>query len=120
MVLRGLSFDVQGGEKVGVVGRTGAGKSTICLSMSRIVELIQGQILIDGIDIQSLNLHQLRDRITVIPQDPTMFKGTLWFNLDPERKCQKERLMEVLREAGLMTLVERNEKGLEWEIEEGG
>ena len=82
-VLHDLSFKVRPGEKVGVVGRTGAGKSTICLSISRIVEIFAGQLEIDGIDIQKVPLQELRSRITVIPQDPTMFTGTLKFNLDP-------------------------------------
>ena len=84
IVLNKLSFNVSVGEKIGVVGRTGAGKSTICLSISRIVEIFEGQISIDGIDIQKLPLEEVRKRITVIPQDPTMFTGTLKFNLDPE------------------------------------
>lgn len=84
IVLNNLSFDVEKAEKIGVVGRTGAGKSTICLAISRIVEIFKGQILIDGIDIHKLPLDEVRRRITVIPQDPTMFTGTLRFNLDPE------------------------------------
>ena len=84
IVLNNLSFDVGKAEKIGVVGRTGAGKSTICLAISRIVEIFKGQILIDGIDIHKLPLDEVRRRITVIPQDPTMFTGTLRFNLDPE------------------------------------
>jgi ABC-type multidrug transport system fused ATPase/permease subunit len=84
IVLNKLSFDVEKAEKIGVVGRTGAGKSTICLAISRIVEIFKGQILIDGIDIHKLPLDEVRRRITVIPQDPTMFTGTLRFNLDPE------------------------------------
>jgi ATP-binding cassette, subfamily C (CFTR/MRP), member 1 len=83
-VLHRLKFEVAKGEKIGVVGRTGAGKSTICLSISRIVEIFEGKIEIDGINIQDLPLNELRHRITVIPQDPTMFTGTLRFNLDPE------------------------------------
>ena len=66
-MLHDLSFEVKAGEKIGVVGRTGAGKSTIAISISRIVELFQGQIFIDGIDIAQVPLHQLRKRITVIP-----------------------------------------------------
>ena len=66
-VLHGLTFTVQPGEKIGVVGRTGAGKSTICLSIARIVEIFKGQILIDGIDIAKIPLKDLRSRITIIP-----------------------------------------------------
>ena len=85
-VLNGLTFITKSGEKIGIVGRTGAGKSTISLALSRIVEIFKGQILIDGIDITKIPLDELRDRITLIPQDPTLFTGTLRFNLDPENK----------------------------------
>ncbi len=67
VVLKDLSFEVKPGEKIGIVGRTGAGKSTICLSLHRIMEIAQGYISVDGIDIRELELHQLRKRITVIP-----------------------------------------------------
>lgn len=67
IILRDLTFEVRPGEKVGVVGRTGAGKSTICLSLSRIVEIEKGEIKIDGVNITELALDELRHRITVIP-----------------------------------------------------
>ena len=98
-VLMGLNFKVNAGERVGVVGRTGAGKSTICLSMSRIVELMEGKIMIDGVDIKSVQLDHLRSRITVIPQDPTIFSGTLRFNLDPEGKADAKSIIEILKKA---------------------
>lgn len=97
IVLNKLSFRVQQGEKIGVVGRTGAGKSTICLSISRIVEIFEGQIFIDGVDIQKIPLDELRRRITVIPQDPTMFTGTLKFNLDPEGVVSDNEMIELLK-----------------------
>lgn len=97
IVLNKLSFRVQQGEKIGVVGRTGAGKSTICLSISRIVEIFEGQIFIDGVDIQKIPLDELRRRITVIPQDPTMFTGTLKFNLDPEGVVSDVEMIELLK-----------------------
>ena len=68
--------------KVGVVGRTGAGKSTLGLTLSRIIELESGAILIDGVDISKVDLHLLRSKVTVIPQDPTLFTGSLRFNID--------------------------------------
>ena len=68
MILRNLTFEVKPREKIGVVGRTGAGKSTICLSLSRIVEIASGHIMIDGVNITELPLNELRRRITVIPQ----------------------------------------------------
>jgi len=120
IVLNGLKFNVQPGEKVGVVGRTGAGKSTICLAMSRIVEVVEGAIRIDGVDIRSLNLDMLRQSITVIPQDPTMFTGSLRFNLDPENRISNDRIVEVLKEAQLEDLLNKNEKGLDQELTENG
>jgi ATP-binding cassette, subfamily C (CFTR/MRP), member 1 len=87
--------------KVGVVGRTGAGKSTICLSISRIVELCGGRIEIDGVDIRKLDLQQLRRKVTVISQDPTLFKGSLRFNLDPFRRVSDSTIESLLVKAGL-------------------
>ena len=108
VVLKNLTFNVQPGEKIGVVGRTGAGKSTICLSMSRIVEILEGHILIDDVDIRNLNLDYLRSRITVIPQDPTMFTGTLRFNLDPEGKVADDRILDVMKEAQLEDMLNKD------------
>lgn len=107
-VLKNLTFNVQPGEKIGVVGRTGAGKSTICLSMSRIVEILEGHILIDDVDIRNLNLDYLRSRITVIPQDPTMFTGTLRFNLDPEGKVADDRILDVMKAAQLEDMLNKD------------
>ncbi len=66
--MKDLTFEVKPGEKIGIVGRTGAGKSTICLSLHRIMEIAEGSILVDGIDLRDLELRELRRRITVIPQ----------------------------------------------------
>lgn len=82
-VIKGLSFLVKGGDKVGIVGRTGAGKSTVSIALSRLLETESGVILIDGIDISRVPLLTLRERVTMIPQDPTLLKGTLRSNLDP-------------------------------------
>lgn len=132
IVLKNLSFEVQPGEKIGVVGRTGAGKSTICLSMSRIMELHQGQILIDDVNINEVQLELLRRRVTVIPQDPTLFTGTLRFNLDPFDSVSDERIESLLKEAGLEELLTRdqtskqddetteNANGLQMKISEQG
>ena len=82
-VLKGLNLNIKGGQKIGIVGRTGAGKSTISLALTRIVEIDEGKILIDGKSISDHSLEQLREKITIIPQDPTLFTGTLRFNIDP-------------------------------------
>ena len=101
IVLNKLSFTVKAGEKVGIVGRTGAGKSTISAAISRIVELESGKIVVDGQDIGKLDLQQLREQVTQIPQDPTLFKGSLRYNLDPSNKFSDERIEEVIKKAGL-------------------
>lgn len=120
IVLNRLSFKIQKGEKIGVVGRTGAGKSTICLAISRIVEIFEGSILIDGLDISQVQIETLRSRITLIPQDPTMFTGTLRFNLDPEEKATDEEILALLKEGQLQSLIDNNPKGLNQEITENG
>ena len=111
IVLKNLSFVVIPRTKVGVVGRTGAGKSTICLSLSRIVELCEGKIEIDGIEIRKIDLQILRRKVTVISQDPTLFKGSLRFNLDPFRKVSDSHIEQLLIRAGLKDLLEREVEG---------
>jgi ABC-type multidrug transport system fused ATPase/permease subunit len=90
IVLKGLKVKIKPGEKVGVVGRTGAGKSTLAMSLTRIVDICSGNILVDGVDINKINLRQVRDSITIIPQEPVLFKGTLRFNVDPSNKYTDE------------------------------
>ena len=106
VVLRKLDFTVSPGEKVGIVGRTGAGKSTISMALTRIVELMGGKIEIDGVDIANLDIADLREQITMIPQDPVMFSGTLRYNLDPFDESSDERMIELIKKAGLEYLLE--------------
>ena len=113
LVLKNLTFTIEPKAKIGVVGRTGAGKSTICLALCRIVEADFGQILIDGVDISSISLKNLRGEIAIIPQDPTLFEGTLRFNLDPENAHSDIDLLNVLKQASLEYLALRDDKGLE-------
>ena len=105
-VLKKLSFKVQPGEKVGIVGRTGAGKSTISMALTRIVELHGGHIQIDGEDISKLKLETLRDAMTMIPQDPCLFTGTLRHNVDPFEEHKDEEIIELFKKAGLEYLFE--------------
>lgn len=77
LVVKQLNASIQPHEKVGIVGRTGAGKSSVTLALFRMIEAAEGQICIDGVDISQLGLHDLRSRITIIPQDPVLFSGTL-------------------------------------------
>jgi ATP-binding cassette subfamily C (CFTR/MRP) protein 1 len=112
-VLKGLSFEIKGGEKIGIVGRTGAGKSTVSLSLTRIVEICDGYILIDGHNIADISLEQLRQKVTIIPQDPTLFTGSLRFNIDPENLSSDSEIKSLLFKAGLDHLSTRDLLSLE-------
>ncbi|KAF8332585.1 P-loop containing nucleoside triphosphate hydrolase protein [Cantharellus anzutake] len=101
-VLKGLSLNVKEGEHVGIVGRTGAGKSTIMATLYRLVELTSGTITIDDVDISTLGLSELRSKIAIIPQDPTLFSGTLRSNLDPFGLYEDARLWDALKRAQLV------------------
>lgn len=103
LVLNGLSMHVKGGERIGVVGRTGAGKSSIMSTLFRLVELSGGSITIDGLNISTIGLHDLRSRLAIIPQDPTLFKGTIRSNLDPFNEHTDLELWSALRQSDLVT-----------------
>ncbi|CAD6208432.1 GSCOCT00003444001.2-RA-CDS [Cotesia congregata] len=120
LVLNGLSFSVNGGEKVGIVGRTGAGKSSLTLSLFRIIEAAEGKIFIDGIDISELGLHALRARLTIIPQDPVLFSGTLRLNLDPFDIHTDEQIWQALEHAHLKAFAKTLPNGLMYLVSEGG
>ncbi|KAK8110590.1 uncharacterized protein PG998_007047 [Apiospora kogelbergensis] len=102
LVLKGMNMHVKGGERVGIVGRTGAGKSSIMSTLFRLVELSGGHITIDGLDISTLGLHDLRSRLAIIPQDPTLFRGTVRGNLDPFNEHTDLELWSALRQADLV------------------
>ncbi|OQO08855.1 hypothetical protein B0A48_05745 [Cryoendolithus antarcticus] len=102
LVLQGLSMHVRAGEKIGVVGRTGAGKSSIMSTLFRLVELSGGNITIDGVNIAQIGLHDLRSKLAIIPQDPTLFRGTIRSNLDPFNEHNDLALWNALRQADLV------------------
>ncbi|KPU73770.1 uncharacterized protein Dana_GF14209, isoform D [Drosophila ananassae] len=120
LVLRGVSFNIKGGEKVGIVGRTGAGKSSLTLALFRIIESAGGRIAIDGVDIATMGLHMLRSRLTIIPQDPVLFSGSLRMNLDPFEVNTDDEIWKALELSHLKLFVKSLAAGLNHEIAEGG
>jgi len=121
-VLKGCSVRIGGGEKMGIVGRTGAGKSSILVALFRMSELRGGSILIDGVDIAAVELPTLRGRLAIIPQDPVLFTGTLRSNIDPNpaKSYEDADLWDVLRQCGMETSMAEHPKGLERPMEERG
>lgn len=103
LVLQGLSMHVKGGERIGIVGRTGAGKSSIMSTLFRLVEISGGSITIDGMNISKVGLADLRSRLAIIPQDPTLFRGTIRSNLDPFHEHSDLELWSALRQADLIS-----------------
>ncbi|NXL15371.1 MRP7 protein, partial [Setophaga kirtlandii] len=117
--LDGVSFTVYPGEKLGIVGRTGSGKSTLFLALFRMVEMKSGQILLDGIDSRLVGLEELRSRLAIIPQDPFLFSGSIRENLDPQGKRTDAELREVLEQCHLWDAVTQM-GGLDSELGERG
>ncbi len=119
-VLQNITCSIKSGEKIGIVGRTGAGKSSLTLGLFRILESSDGAILIDGVDIKKIGLHSLRKKLTIIPQDPVLFSGSLRVNLDPFGEYSDEQIWSSLEDAYLKDFVRSLDKKLEFECTEGG
>ncbi|XP_073264847.1 ABC transporter C family member 12-like isoform X5 [Populus alba] len=119
-VLHHLSFEVSPSEKLGIVGRTGAGKSSMLNALFRIVELERGEITIDGCDVAKFGLTDLRKTLSIIPQSPVLFSGTVRFNLDPFSEHNDGDLWEALERAHLKDAIRNNSFGLDAEVFEGG
>uniref|UniRef100_A0A8C8ZF34 ATP binding cassette subfamily C member 8 n=1 Tax=Prolemur simus TaxID=1328070 RepID=A0A8C8ZF34_PROSS len=119
-VLKHVNALISPGQKIGICGRTGSGKSSFSLAFFRMVDMFEGRIIIDGIDISKLPLHTLRSRLSIILQDPVLFSGTIRFNLDPEKKCSDSTLWEALEIAQLKLVVKALPGGLDAIITEGG
>ncbi|CAK0888940.1 unnamed protein product [Prorocentrum cordatum] len=118
-VLNGISLDIKGGERVGIVGRTGCGKSSLLMTLMRLVEPQSGSIWMDGLNIKDIGLHDLREKAAIIPQDPAILTGTVRFNLDPFRVKTDEQLWSALTKSQLRERVELS-GGLDSKVEEGG
>ncbi|CAI8596699.1 unnamed protein product [Vicia faba] len=120
VVLHGLTCTFTAGAKTGIVGRTGSGKSTLVQALFRLVEPISGQILIDNINISLIGIHDLRSRLSIIPQDPTMFEGTVRSNLDPLEEYTDEQIWEALDMCQLGDEVRKKEGKLDSTVSENG
>ncbi|CAC5382413.1 ABCC5 [Mytilus coruscus] len=119
-VLRNISFDLHPQMKIGIVGRTGAGKSSLAAALFRLVQLSEGHIYIDGVDVSQIALKNLRSRLSTIPQDPVLFAGTLRYNLDPFGKHPDSELWSSLENVHLKEKVQQFDQDLDYQIEENG
>ncbi|CAJ2659633.1 unnamed protein product [Trifolium pratense] len=120
LVLHGITCTFEAGHKIGIVGRTGCGKSTLIGALFRLVEPEGGKVVVDGIDISSIGLHDLRSRLGIIPQDPTLFNGTVRFNMDPLSQHTDQEIWEVLGKCQLREVVQRKEEGLNSSVVDDG
>ena len=119
IILKNINYEFEGGKKIGIVGRTGSGKSSMVLALARIIEPKSGIISIDELNIQKINLDVLRENLSIVPQDPFIFEGTLRENIDPLNKYSDEKIIKIINDFCLFNELSNKEK-LEYEIKESG
>ncbi|KAI9339971.1 P-loop containing nucleoside triphosphate hydrolase protein [Obelidium mucronatum] len=120
LVVKGVTFSIADKQKIGVVGRTGSGKSSLMQALYRMVEPSAGTVVIDGIDISKIGLADLRNGLAIIPQDPILFTGTFRSNLDPFSEHSDAELWDAVTRSGLKSKVSESEKGLDASVDDGG
>jgi ATP-binding cassette subfamily C (CFTR/MRP) protein 1 len=120
LILKQLSLDIKSGERIGVVGRTGSGKSSLMNALFRIVELAEGKIIISGLDVSKLGTNILRSNLSIIPQDPVLFNNTIRYNIDPFKITTDDEIWHILRQVQLDEVVSNLEHKLEEVVAEGG
>uniref|UniRef100_A0A0A9GBQ8 ABC transporter domain-containing protein n=1 Tax=Arundo donax TaxID=35708 RepID=A0A0A9GBQ8_ARUDO len=120
LILKGINLSISGGEKIGVVGRTGSGKSTLIQALFRLVEPAEGKMIIDGVDISTLGLHDLRSRFGIIPQEPVLFEGTIRSNIDPIGQYSDAEIWQALERIQLKGVVASKPEKLDAPVADSG
>lgn len=120
LVLNEISFNIDTRDKIGVVGRTGSGKSSLGVALFRLVELVGGEIHIDGVNIAELSLHQLRSKVAIIPQEPVLFSGTIKYNVDPFNQYNEDDIWLALERTHMLEAISDLPQKLEAPVSENG
>lgn len=120
LVLDRVSVRIRAGEKVGIIGRTGSGKSSLMAALFRLVPAAHGSIIVDGLDLAHMRLQDVRSRLTIIPQEPVLFSGTILYNLDPFGAYSRAAVEQTLRMVNMWRKVEQLPDGLDFCVTEDG